>query len=128
MVPELTSSSPATIRSAVVLPQPDGPTSTSSSPSATSRSSALTAVVPSGNCLETASSTIRDMSLLLSAVTSVRETANARPGPQQVTGERLGRALVVGHALPGRGEVQLVQPGPAEARAGGLAARHRIQP
>src|ERR1700690_872424 len=37
-VPEVISSRPATIRSAVVLPQPDGPTSTTNSPSATSRS------------------------------------------------------------------------------------------
>src|SRR5450432_2445873 len=60
--PDVTSSSPATIRSAVVLPQPDGPTSTSSSPSPTSRSSDCTAVVPSGNRLVTESSTIRDTS------------------------------------------------------------------
>jgi hypothetical protein len=41
-------SRPATMRSTVVFPQPDGPTSTMNSPSATSRSSALTASVPSG--------------------------------------------------------------------------------
>src|SRR3984957_18988177 len=59
IVPEVTSSRPATIRSAVVLPQPDGPTSTSSSPSLTARSSALTAVVPSPNRLVTDASSIR---------------------------------------------------------------------
>src|SRR5260221_5608650 len=59
MVPEVTSSRPATMRSAVVLPQPDGPTRTSSSPSPTARSSAETAVVPSGNRLVTDSSSIR---------------------------------------------------------------------
>ena len=37
--PRVMSSSPATIRSAVVLPQPDGPTKTTSSPSADLRSS-----------------------------------------------------------------------------------------
>src|SRR4051794_36349754 len=42
------SSRPATIRSAVVLPQPEGPTRTMNSPSSTSRFSELTAVVPSG--------------------------------------------------------------------------------
>ena len=47
IVPEVGCSSPATIRSAVDLPHPDGPTSTISSPSATSRSSASTAVVSS---------------------------------------------------------------------------------
>ena len=58
MVPSVTSSRPATRRSAVVLPHPDGPTSTISSPSAIDRSSDLTAVVPSGNCLVMPSSTI----------------------------------------------------------------------
>jgi hypothetical protein len=43
IAPASTSSSPASIRSAVVLPEPDGPTSTISSPSAMSRSSASTA-------------------------------------------------------------------------------------
>ena len=42
-VPEEMSSSPATIRSAVVFPQPDGPTSTMNSPSRTSRSRSFTA-------------------------------------------------------------------------------------
>src|SRR3954462_1617201 len=42
------SSRPATIRSAVVLPQPDGPTRTMNSPSSIWRLSELTAVVPSG--------------------------------------------------------------------------------
>ena len=46
--PWLITSRPATIRSAVVLPQPDGPTRTMNSLSAMSRSSACTAVVPSG--------------------------------------------------------------------------------
>jgi hypothetical protein len=40
--PEI-ASSPASIRRAVVLPDPDGPTSTMNSPSATARSSSLTA-------------------------------------------------------------------------------------
>src|SRR3954463_2129637 len=45
--PREMSSSPATIRSAVVLPQPDGPTRTMNSPSSIARSRPLTAVVPS---------------------------------------------------------------------------------
>src|SRR3954471_14674364 len=63
--PSLMSSSPATIRSAVVLPHPDGPTSTMNSPSAMSRSSRSTAVVPSGNCFETCSNVTLAMVLLL---------------------------------------------------------------
>src|SRR6516165_9265250 len=45
-MPLVMSSSPATIRSAVVLPQPDGPTSTMNSPSATSRLKSFTAWKP----------------------------------------------------------------------------------
>ena len=41
-------SSPATSRSTVDLPQPDGPTSTTSSPSATRSETSATARVPSG--------------------------------------------------------------------------------
>src|SRR4249920_3912731 len=41
--PASTSSRPASIRNAVVFPEPDGPTSTMNSPSAMSRSSASTA-------------------------------------------------------------------------------------
>src|SRR5262245_17264379 len=41
--PSSTSSSPASIRSAVVFPEPDGPTRTTNSPSSTCRSSASTA-------------------------------------------------------------------------------------
>ena len=53
--PSLISSSPATMRSAVVFPQPDGPTSTMNSPSAISRSIPDTARVPSGYTLPTPS-------------------------------------------------------------------------
>src|ERR1035437_3963740 len=49
--PLVMSSSPATIRSAVVLPQPDGPTRTMNSPSPIARDSASTAFVPSGYTL-----------------------------------------------------------------------------
>src|ERR671934_914131 len=51
--PSVASSSPATRRSAVVFPEPDGPTSTSSSPSATWRSRRSTAVAPPGNSFVT---------------------------------------------------------------------------
>src|ERR671914_844633 len=53
IVPVVASSRPATIRSAVDLPEPDGPTSTVKPPSATSRSSPSTAAVPSGKTFET---------------------------------------------------------------------------
>ena len=51
IVPEVSSSRPAMQRSVVVLPQPDGPSMTNSSPSPISRSSSSTATVPSGNAL-----------------------------------------------------------------------------
>ncbi len=46
--PEVGSMSRFTIFIVVVLPQPDGPTSVTSSPSATSKDRSSTAVVPSG--------------------------------------------------------------------------------
>ena len=48
-MPSLISSSPATIRRAVDLPEPDGPTSTMNSPSSISSVSEFTAMVPSVN-------------------------------------------------------------------------------
>src|ERR1700754_871651 len=52
------SSSPAIIRSAVDLPQPEGPTRIMNSPSSMSRFMSLTASKPSGKTLVTSSSTI----------------------------------------------------------------------
>ena len=51
--PVVGSSRPATIRSTVDLPQPDGPSSTMNSPSLTSRLMVSTATVPSWNTLVT---------------------------------------------------------------------------
>src|SRR5919201_6779594 len=55
IVPVVASSSPASIRSAVDLPEPDGPTRIISSPSPTSRLKSRTASVPSGKTLLTPS-------------------------------------------------------------------------
>ena len=49
--PEVSVSRPAMQRNVVVLPQPEGPSMTNSSPSAIVRSSSWTATVPSGNAL-----------------------------------------------------------------------------
>src|SRR6516164_8601323 len=63
MAPAVGSSSPATIRRAVVFPQPDGPTRTMNSPSLMVQVSASTAVVPFGKTFVTSwketSATIR---------------------------------------------------------------------
>src|SRR6188472_4245280 len=56
--PSVMSSSPATILSTVVLPQPDGPTSTMNVPSGISRSKSFTASVPSAKTFRTLSRTI----------------------------------------------------------------------
>src|SRR6476469_6274277 len=59
--PSLIDSSPAIIRSVVLFPHPDGPTSTTSSPSATSRSTACTATAPPSYTLRSPSSVSRAM-------------------------------------------------------------------
>src|ERR671936_1345395 len=59
--PAVISSRPATIRSEVVFPHPDGPTSTISAPSSTDRFRSETATVPSSNTFVTPSSTISAM-------------------------------------------------------------------
>src|SRR5689334_6105082 len=74
-VPSLISSRPAAIRSAVVLPQPDGPTSTTNSPSAISRSRPSTARVPSLKTLVTFSKATLAMGHLL-LDRAADETAN----------------------------------------------------
>src|SRR5713226_709499 len=95
MLPEVISSRPATMRSAVVLPHPDGPTSTMSSPSAMDRSSDRTAVVPSWYRLVMPSSTILDTGVSLSGELSRGLAPDAvkpgvlDPGVQQVPGQRL---------------------------------------
>src|SRR6266516_8151700 len=53
IAPAVGSSSPATIRRAVVFPHPDGPTRTMNSPSAIVQVSASTAVVPFGKTFVT---------------------------------------------------------------------------
>src|SRR6266699_6473086 len=55
MRPLVGSMSRFTIFKVVVFPQPEGPTRTLISPSGTSRLSSVTAMVPSGKCLETES-------------------------------------------------------------------------
>src|SRR3954471_8198595 len=66
-------SSPAMMRRRVVLPQPDGPRSTSVSPSATSRSSVLSPRVPSGNVLAT------ERRRIISALTPLTDSLFCEP-------------------------------------------------
>ena len=60
--PEVTSSSPAIIRRAVDLPEPEGPTKTMKSPSGMSRDRSFTAGTPPGYRLVTWSSSMRAIS------------------------------------------------------------------
>src|SRR3954468_1759466 len=60
MRPDVGSTSRLTMRMVVVLPQPDGPTSTAIWPASMSRDSSSTATVPSPYCFRTRSSTIID--------------------------------------------------------------------
>src|SRR3954452_12531155 len=62
------SSRPATIRSAVDLPLPEGPTRIVNSPSATDRSSPSTALVPSSKTFETSSNAIDATAHLLDVI------------------------------------------------------------
>src|SRR4051794_20179178 len=62
-VPSVMSSSPAIIRNAVDLPQPDGPTNTRNSPSAMSRSRSATTRCPSAKALLTCEKRIAAMSM-----------------------------------------------------------------
>ena len=66
--PLVTSSRPAIMRRIVVLPQPDGPTSTMNSPFSISSDTSRTACTPPGNSLLTCSRTI----LPISASSAVR--------------------------------------------------------
>src|SRR4051812_7344113 len=59
IVPAVTSSSPASIRRSVDLPQPDGPTRTRNSPLSISRETSSTATTPPLKSFVTCSSTIR---------------------------------------------------------------------
>src|SRR5215204_5363355 len=78
--PEVCASRPAIICNAVVLPQPDGPSSTTNSPSAISRFSRSTAVTPPGYRLHRFSSTTR---------ATMTSGISADAGPALERGERL---------------------------------------
>src|SRR4029453_16293172 len=87
MVPDVMSSSPATMRRAVDLPQPDGPTSTRNSPCLMSRSRSWTAWNPFSYCLLTLSRTTSAM---------VPSSGSSRSG---------GRPEVEGWPVAGQGQV-----------------------
>src|SRR4051794_13976455 len=92
--PDEIDSRPATIRSAVVLPHPDGPTSTMNSPSPMSRRNSSTAFVPSAYTLLTLSNSTPAIALQLAAYPagSLREpdrcaSGICRGGPRDVFSE-----------------------------------------
>src|SRR5918992_3902269 len=123
MVPLEMSSSPATIRRAVDLPQPDGPTSTRNSPWAMSRSRSWTAWNPFSYCLLTLSSTTSAM-VPSSGVgwsgelpeLERRPVAGQGHGAVRVGSQRVGVAVQVwclaGQAECAGGKAQRPVPGP----------------
>src|SRR5919197_4174999 len=102
--PSEMSSSPATMRNAVVFPHPDGPTSTMNSPSSISSWSSSTALVPSAYTLLTRSKATAAISPSL--LFGVRILSEVRVHGAVV---RRRRQLAAGRALAG-------------ARSGGGAA------
>src|SRR4051812_31908042 len=82
------------IRRIVVLPQPDGPTSTQTSPSGTSRLRSSTATSPAGYCLRTDSSRITGVGRYHRALAPCR--ARAHRSGKRPPGERRERVGLVG--------------------------------
>src|SRR5215212_1906276 len=76
-VPSVISSSPATMRSAVVLPQPEGPTRTRNSPSRASSVRSMTACTPPSYVLPTSSNVTSATSPLLPSSTLDRAARQA---------------------------------------------------
>src|SRR3954451_9099619 len=89
------SSSPATIRSAVDLPEPDGPTSTVNPPSSTVRSSPSTARVPSSKTFETSSNAIEATAHLPDVIAIPERGALQRPLLGRIVDAHDAEALVV---------------------------------
>src|SRR5215467_16032115 len=116
IVPEVAFSCPAIRRSAVVLPQPDGPTRTRNSPSGTSSDTSSTARTPPGNSLVIPSSETCAMAGSLPLQSRVRDPADEpalRQEEQQQNGQHahhVGRHEQVGGGLVRsreRGEAEL---------------------
>src|SRR5690606_1112353 len=94
MVPAVTLSNPAIIRSVVVLPQPDGPSSEKNSPDSTSRSTEATAVTGPSTVSKTLVSPAT--SSFLSLICSLR-SVHLQDQHAAVIGERgAARALGAG--------------------------------
>ncbi len=84
MMPPLTSSRPAISRSSVDLPQPDGPTNTTNSPSRMSRSTSLMTGWPA-KCLETCRRLMRPMMFSYFTAPNVRPRTSWRCENQPIT-------------------------------------------
>src|SRR5919198_4623029 len=84
--PAVSSSRPAIILRAVLLPQPEGPTSTRNSPSSTWSVRSLTATVPSGNCFVTPSRVMLATPVLLYVRLSVTGFGASGADDERVAG------------------------------------------
>src|SRR4051794_3533432 len=101
--PSEISSSPATIRSAVVFPHPDGPTRTMNSSSVISRSRSRTAVVPSGYVFRTrsnvtsATAPLRPWFGTMASADSACQTGAFAAAPRSPASDRAARARAARH-------------------------------
>src|SRR3954468_22107384 len=86
IVPELTSSNPAIIRSVVLFPHPEGPTSTTNSPSAMLRLTPSTARTPRGKTFVSLSSWI---SAIRNAIQRPAEKISSASHPLEHRGDDL---------------------------------------
>ena len=99
MLPEVAGSSPAMSRSAVDLPQPEGPRSDRKSPARTRRSSRASAVMPFGNSFETPVS-VTSGAPAPTAIPESREAASRAGSADRVRGR--ADALMVQKSQDGR--------------------------
>src|SRR4051794_30380106 len=124
--PDEASSSPATIRSAVDLPLPDGPTRMVNSPSVTDRSSPSTALVPSSKTFETSSNAIEATAHLPDVIAIPERGALQRTLLGGVVDAHDAEALVVA-VLP----LEVVQQRPRvvapDVHAGRARLRERVE-
>src|SRR5215831_10082242 len=126
IVPAVTASRPATIRSAVVLPHPDGPTRTTNSPSSTKRSSECTASTPFAKTLVTCSSD--RVAMAASSLLAPRRDPDPHPAlapvrPREIRdGEELRRRS--GHRRRHLAQVEILALPPAVVRVDDAGQRH----
>src|SRR5262249_31893461 len=131
-VPVVAASSPAMIRSSVDFPEPDGPTRTSISPSATSSAMSSSALTPPSNSLLTPASWMPSIANLLLLDRPTQHSLDEATVEEQVNDEDRQRDEQGGGGDPGDiGAEAAVEVGEAERRGavsvGGVDHHQREQ-